>query len=141
MKKLITNGLCFIALTALLLSLAACQGGIDLNDGKLCAEDFFDYIEAGDLESAKERLHPNADIDLEARLAEIEEKEKFKFSGGVDFESYTTINTFSGATTERGSYTELTLKANVTVDGVEAEAEVLILKDSEGFGIYCFDVK
>ena len=134
MKPILRGALCAILAAVLLFSLVSCAGTIKDEDAKNLVETFFDSLEVQDYARARECLHPESKIDVDSFVESAKEVNGIVFSAGVSVESITvTKNTvYSGSEQSTHKILSVTLLAEST----ERQAEIHLLKNGTGFGIY-----
>ena len=131
---------CLFFVATLVLSLAGCQGGVDMPTADESSAAFFACVAAGDYEAAKGYLHPSYSQDLESYFTSLEEQHP-----GLDFQSGLEVETGVG---EKGinlswSWYDSTVGGSqytrnfwLTVSGMTLYATVKVVENKDGYGIY-----
>ena len=133
MKKLF----CLLAIVVLTLSLSACSGGIDGDTAREHVNDFFGAVKEDDYEKAETFLHPERSKDIGEFFEKIEQEEEIDFSNikSIKYTGFT--SSFYDSSIDGSAYT---LNAVLTVGSKQVEAEVEIVQNDKGFGIYNLDI-
>ncbi len=137
MKKLFNGTILFILVLTLIFSLGGCSGGISGDDAKTHINGFLDAIEKSHYEDAATYLHPERPTDLKAFFEFVEKEENLDFSS-IEITKYTGFSaSFYDSTVGGSTYTQ---SMKVDVGGKEAEMEIEIVKNDNGYGIYNLDI-
>ena len=137
MKKFFKGTILFFLVLTLIFSLVGCSGGISGDDAKTHINSFLDAIEKSDYEEATTYLHPERPTDLKAFFEFIEKEEDLDFSS-IEITKYTGFSSSYYDSTVGGSTYTQSMK--VDVGGKEAEMEIEIVKNDNGYGIYNLDI-
>lgn len=138
MKKLI----CILTAIAITLALCACSGGISGDEAKDYVEDFFDAVEEAaednDYVIAESFLHPDCPADIEDFIKSVSLAQKVDFSD-IEIENYTGFSSSYYDSRVGGSRYSLSMK--ISVSEKIANAEIEIINNDKGYGIYNVDIK
>lgn len=129
-----TRIVALMMLAALLLLLTGCSGGISSDETKTHVGTFFEAVEAGDYAAAEACLHPERPADLAEYFTGMEAVIGQPFSAGVTVADYTGFRSALYDSTVGGS--TYTLMMKVTVGIAEVDAEIEVVRNDAGFGIY-----
>ena len=134
MKRFAFRILSVLLAFALLFALASCAGNISDENAKADVTDFFNALEVQNHARAKTLLHPGSDIDVAAFAEALEASHGLRYTDGVTVEDVTvTKNTvYTGAERSTHKILSVTLLVNET----RISANVHLLKDGAGYGIY-----
>ncbi len=133
MKKLVSILLAFIC--AFLLS--ACSNTISGDEAKSHINGFFEKIESEDYKAAEEFLHPDRPAELQLFFETLEKENNVDFSS-INIEKYTGFKSSMYESSVDGSSYSLTMEISVSNKIIEAEIE--IVKNDNGYGIYNLDI-
>lgn len=138
MKKLI----CILTAIAITLALCACSGGISGDEAKDYVEDFFDAVEEaaedGDFEIAESFLHPDCPAEIEAFVEAVSEDKGVDFSS-IEIVKYTGFSASYYDSRVDGSRYGLSMQ--LSISGESAKAEIELVNNDKGYGIYNFNIK
>lgn len=114
--------------------MVGCSGGIKGDEAKAHIRDFFDAIESEDYEQAEALLHAEYFLDLEEYLVSMEETHRLDFQAGIEIEKYTgASSSYYHSKVDGSTYT---LQMDILVGEREMEAEIEIVNNDSGYGIY-----
>ncbi|MBE6903109.1 MAG: hypothetical protein E7480_00680 [Ruminococcaceae bacterium] len=133
MKKLMSIFLAFMCVFVL----SACSGGISGDEAKSHINGFFEKIEAEDYEAAEEFLHPKRPADLQEFFEALENENDVDFAS-INIEKYTGFKSSWYDSSVGGS--TYSLKMKIAVSDKIIEAEIEIVKNDNGYGIYNLDI-
>ena len=120
----------------LALSLVSC--GISMSEGKSHVEGFLAAISDEDFEKAATYMHPDVPADVKAVFEELETKWSIDLKNGVTVEKYTGFQSSLHNSEVDGSVLSFSMK--LKLDTATAAAEVILVENDSGFGIYNFRV-
>jgi hypothetical protein len=114
--------------------------GIDLSDGKDHVKGFFAAISDEDFEKAEEFLHPKMELEVELKtlFEGMENTWDVELENGITVEKFTGFKTTVHSTEVDGSI--LTLSMNLTIDSKSTTADVTMVENDDGFGIYSINI-
>ena len=136
MKKMIS----ILLLAVMVLSLAGCQGGVDMEQADKDMEAFFQAVAAGDFAAAQSLMHPSITDDLQAFFDGLEDQNSaLDFQNGLTWERemnfrYSYYHSNVGGSQYIRSY--LLQAGNVTL-----RAEIAIVSNEAGYGIYSLNIE
>lgn len=137
MKKTIVK-LFALILVCCTVSLSLISCGIDMGDGKDHVNGFFDAVSEEDFEKAATFLHPEIDADVKALFEEVETSWGVEVKDGISVKTYTGFKTVIHDTSVDGSV--LTFSLVLEIDTVSTTAQVTLVENDSGFGIYWFNI-
>lgn len=121
-------------------SLCSCKGGISGKEAKAATNEFLTAIESGDYEKAAELSHPDtystADT-IKSFIEAISDARKLDFTD-IEIEKYTGISSSYYNSDVKGARYELEM--DLLISGVKVEAEIEVVRNSNGYGVYDFEL-
>jgi hypothetical protein len=131
MKKLIAISL----LLTLVLSLAGCAGGVDMEQADTDMDAFFQAVAAGDFTTAQSMMHPSITDDLQAFFNGLEDQNSaLDFQNGMTWEREMNIH-YSWYHSDVGG-SQYMRSFRLKAGDVTLRAEITIVSNKAGYGIY-----
>ncbi|MBR6727820.1 MAG: hypothetical protein IKM08_06475 [Clostridia bacterium] len=138
MKKHVFSMIALLLCCALLFLATACSDGIDTDKAEADAESFLAAVSEGDYDTAATYLHPDRPVDLATYFTRIEERELVDFSDGIEIVRKSGSSYSYYESEVDGSAYEMDL--DVRIGGIEAEIEIELVQNENGYGIYNFEI-
>lgn len=136
MKKMIS----ILLLAGMVLSLAGCQGGVDMEQADKDMEAFFQAVAAGDFAAAQSLMHPSITDDLQAFFGGLESQNSaLDFQNGLTWEREHNIQYSWFDSRINGSLYTRTYR--LRTGEVTLRAEITIVSNEAGYGIYSLNIE
>ena len=136
MKKLIAISL----LLTLVLSLAGCAGGVDMEQADTDMDAFFQAVAAGDFTTAQSMMHPSITDDLQAFFNGLEDQNSaLDFQNGLTWEREMNFQYSWFQSNVGGSLYTCTYR--LKAGDVTLRAEISIVSNEAGYGIYRLNIE
>jgi hypothetical protein len=136
MKKMIS----ILLLAVMVLSLAGCQGGVDMEKADADTDAFFQAVAVGDFAAAQSLVHPSFDEDLQVLFEGLEARNPgLDLQNGLTWDrqmnvQYSWYHSDVGGSQYIRSY--LLQAGDVTL-----RAEIAIVSNEAGYGIYRLNIE
>jgi hypothetical protein len=131
MKKLIAISL----LLTLVLSLAGCAGGVDMEQADTDMDAFFQAVAAGDFTAAQSLIHPSVTEDMQTFFDDLEKQNAaLDFQNGLTWEREMNIH-YSWYHSDVGG-SQYMRSFRLKAGDVTLRAEITIVSNNAGYGIY-----
>ena len=130
-KQILALALCLVSL---FFCLTSCGGGIDMGEAEIFADEFFNVVGRGDIETANTYLHPDVPLQLDSYLEDVEREDGISFANGITIERQTGFSYAYYDMRVGGSYYERSLRGKVGNTAVYIT--VAVVQNEAGYGIY-----
>ena len=136
MKKMIS----ILLLAGMVLSLAGCQGGVDMEQADKDMEAFFQAVAAGDFAAAQSLMHPSITDDIQAFFGGLESQNSaLDFQNGLTWEREHNIQySWFDSRVDGSLYTR---SFQLHAGNVTLRAEIAVVSNEAGCGIYSLNIE
>lgn len=136
MKKLIS----ILLLAVMVLSLAGCAGGVDMEQADKDIESFFQAVAAGNFNTAQNYMHPSVNGDLQEFFDGLEaQNDALDFQNGLTWDREKNIQySWFDSRVDGSLYTR---SFQLQAGDVTLRAEIAVVSNEAGYGIYSLNIE